>query len=61
MNGPNIICRTYMGAMDLYHGVPDLKGAVVEDVIYTDVPNETDLVLRRTNGETFTIRIGRAE
>lgn len=61
MNGPNIICRTYMGARDLYQGVPDLKEAVVEDVIYTDVPNETDLVLRRTNGETFTIRIGRAE
>jgi len=27
--GVSIIARTYSGAIDLYNGVPDLKGAIV--------------------------------
>lgn len=51
--------HTAVGGMDLYHGVPDLQGAVISNV--TPVCNkdyyETKLELTRQNGTKFDIVI----
>ena len=64
MNG--IFTNCYMGAIDLYHGVPNLEGAIVERV-ENRCPGEGDnkedypttLILKLTNGSNFFITIKR--
>lgn len=54
-----LIANTYCGGIDLYHGIPDLQGAIVSNV--TPIENkdyyETQLELTRVNGEKFIIMI----
>ena len=56
-----IIARSQMGGRDLYYGVPNVKGATIEEVMKNDHGNmgryETSLVLRLTNGNKFNIMI----
>jgi hypothetical protein len=54
-----IITRTYSGAIDLYHGLPDLLNAIVIDVDY-DNRNEdhmTTLVFKDVKGNEHRISI----
>ena len=61
-----IITNCYMGARDLYYGVPDLEGAVVEKVdrcpegeaYEKDYP--TTLTLKRKDGKEFVIIVKQA-
>lgn len=54
-----MICRTYSGGMDLYHGVPDLEGATV--ITVNQDPSEddyvSDIVLRTKNNSKVLIQI----
>jgi hypothetical protein len=57
-----VIARTYCGAIDLYHGLPDLLSATVIDVDY-DNRNEdhmTTLVFKDTKGNEHRISIAEA-
>lgn len=59
----NIIARTHMGAIDLYNGVPDLKGAKIIKVhnnynIHEDY--ETMLIIEDKNGTIHTLTIAKA-
>lgn len=56
----NIIARTYMGARDLYHGIPNLKDAVIIDVIYEEEEYRTTLILRDISGQEHQITIAKA-
>lgn len=52
----NIVCYAWIGARDLAHGIPDLKGAVIRDVEY--VGNDTTvLVLQRSDGTDYRMMI----
>ena len=54
-----LIANTYCGGIDLYHGVPDLKGAMITDMLPIENKDyyETQLELTRVNGEKFIIVI----
>ena len=54
-----IIARTYIGAIDLYSGVPDLEdGVVVAVVPHPDSTDyRTDIVIRDKKGNHHTITI----
>lgn len=58
----NIIARAYSGAIDLYHGIPDLLNAIVEDVEYDNTNEEykTILTLKDANGNLHKITIAKA-
>jgi hypothetical protein len=57
-----IITRTYSGAIDLYHGIPNLLNATVEEVTYNNEHGEyeTTLVLKDINGKLHSIIIADA-
>ena len=54
-----IITRTYSGGIDLFHGLPDLLNATVEDVLYDNSNKEykTTLVLKDVKGNLHSIEI----
>lgn len=55
-----IIARTYSGAIDLYHGIPNLLNATVVDIEYGDSEEcETILVLKGVNDNLHRITIKR--
>lgn len=60
-NAGLIIARSQMGGKDLYYGLPNVKGATVEEVHNSDHGNmgryETSLVLKLVDGREFTIMI----
>lgn len=57
-----IIARTYAGAVDLYHGVPDLEKAEFQGVEYVeDGTKTTVLKFVLESGEDFQLRIAPAE
>lgn len=49
-----------MGARDLYHGIPNLKDAVIIDVIYEEEEYRTTLILRDISGQEHQITIAKA-
>ena len=57
-----IITRTYSGAIDLYHGIPNLLNATIEDITYdnTDSDYVTTLVIKDTKGNLHRIMICQA-
>lgn len=57
-----IITRTNVGAIDLYNGIPNLKNAMVENIIYDDTYEDyrTILVLRDVSGNQHRIIIAKA-
>lgn len=57
MQKVNMLCHSYYGARDLYHGVPDLEGAIVEKVEYVEGDVCTILRLKRSSGEIFKMGI----
>ena len=58
----NIIARTYSGAIDLYHGMPNLLNSTIEDVTYDDTHDDhrTTLVIRDVKGILHNITIAEA-
>ena len=52
-----LIANTYCGGIDLYHGVPDLKGAMITDMLPIENKDyyETQLELTRVNGENLSL------
>lgn len=54
-----IIARTYSGAIDLYHGIPNLLNSIVVDVEYDNLHGEyrTTLVLKDIKGNLHKIEI----
>ncbi|MCM1441270.1 MAG: hypothetical protein NC131_19005 [Roseburia sp.] len=56
MERVDMICYTWQGAHDLYNGVPDLLGAVVEGIDYAE-EDVTILKLRRAGGSYFRLVI----
>jgi hypothetical protein len=58
----SIITRTYFGARDLYHGIPDLKNSTVIDVIYEKDFEDyrTTLIFKDVKGIEHTITIAQA-
>lgn len=57
----NIIARTYMGARNLYHGIPNLKDAIIIDVIYEEEEYITTLILKDIKGQEHKITIAQAD
>jgi hypothetical protein len=57
----NIIARTYCGVIDLYHGIPDLLNATIENVEYDNSNEEykTILTLRDFKGNLHNITIAK--
>lgn len=57
-----IIARTYSGAIDLYHGIPNLLNATIENITYdnTDSDYVTTLVIKDINGNIHRIMIAQA-
>lgn len=58
----HIIARCYTGAIDLYHGIPDLLGAKIVDIQYNryDDDYQTTLILENEDGKTHQITIAKA-
>jgi len=58
----NILARCYYGAQDLYHGIPELKDAVIIDVIRDADSKDyrTTLVLKDVHGTIHHITIAQA-
>ena len=54
-----LVTNTYSGAADLYHGIPDIKGAVVESVESDDSIGNytTKVVLRLQNGKRMLLTV----
>jgi hypothetical protein len=52
-----IIARTYSGAIDLWHGVPNLKDAVIINVKYDESEYATSLIIKDVKGIIHTIII----
>lgn len=61
LEGDGIICRARIGARDLYHGVPDLQGAIVEGTAFINRETCTVLKLKRRDGQTYHIAVLPAE
>lgn len=57
-----IIARTYSGVIDLYHGIPDLLNATVENVEYDNSHGDyrTTLVIKDIKGNLHRIEIADA-
>lgn len=55
----SIIARTYCGGKDLFHGIPDLVGAVVIEVVTEPITDEyrTKIVLKDKRGKLHEIII----
>lgn len=54
-----LICRTFSGGKDLYHGIPDLNGAIVVDIIPECTEDEyvTNIVLQNKDNSKVLIRV----
>ena len=54
-----IIARTYSGAMDLYHGIPNLLNATIVDVEYDNSHRDyrTTLIIKDVKGNLHRIEI----
>lgn len=56
-----VVTHCYMGARDLYHGVPDLEGAQLVAIEHDSVVLSTTLRFELKSGEKFELMIVPAE